>query len=56
MSSKLFLTGNRGAYFVFDEDMFCFGIGKTPDEAIQSARTRTDMPIEGVDDVEASLY
>ena len=56
MSSKLFLTGNRGAYFVFDEDMFCYGVGKTPDEAIQSAKTRTDMSIEGVEDVKATLH
>ena len=47
MSSKfLSLHGNKGAWFIFDEDMFCYGVGETPDEAIASARKTTDAPIE----------
>ena len=46
MSSKLFLTGNKGSWSVFDDEMFCFGVGETPDEAITSARQLSDEPIE----------
>ena len=45
MSSNLFLTG-KGTWFVFDEEMFCFGVGETPDEAIESTRKQTNKAID----------
>lgn len=44
--SKLFLCGNCGDWAVVDEEDFCISEGETPDEAIASAKKRTDAPIE----------
>ena len=43
---KLFLFGNGGDWSVVDAEDFCIGEGETPDEAIASARKRTNAPIE----------
>lgn len=44
--TKLFLCGNCGDWEVVDDEDFCIGYGETPDDAIASARKRTDAPIE----------
>ena len=48
-SNNLFLTEEYGIinrWVVVDAEDFCLGEGETPDDAIQSARIRSNAPIE----------